>query len=287
MIELPRAALRAGEIAEEAEFFSFGTNDLTQTALGVSRDDAGRFLTAYVEKGIFARDPFVSLDVEGVGELIAIAAERGRAARAGPQARHLRRAWRRSGLHRLLRGDRPRLCQRLALPRADRPARGGAGGAAEGQSERAASRSAIQSGFGRCRGEGREGVGGFIAAGARRLSASPSRLRAVAGSSVAPASASSLAAALAQRVHLVVRRGGAARSRPRPPRAARPPRDSAASISGWRGRPCRGSAPSTKASSRISHWSGVKAVIARISLDRSRGSTGARRAIVPLERCRS
>jgi pyruvate,orthophosphate dikinase len=79
MIELPRAALAAGKIAEEAEFFSFGTNDLTQTALGVSRDDAGRFLTTYVEKGIFARDPFVSLDIEGVGELISIAAERGRA----------------------------------------------------------------------------------------------------------------------------------------------------------------------------------------------------------------
>ena len=81
MIELPRAALAAGAIAGEAEFFSFGTNDLTQTALGVSRDDAGRFLTQYVEKGIFERDPFVSLDVEGVGELIAIAAERGRAAK--------------------------------------------------------------------------------------------------------------------------------------------------------------------------------------------------------------
>jgi pyruvate,orthophosphate dikinase len=83
MIELPRAALAAGAIAGEAEFFSFGTNDLTQTALGVSRDDAGRFLTCYVEKGIFARDPFVTIDVEGVGELIAIAAERGRAARPG------------------------------------------------------------------------------------------------------------------------------------------------------------------------------------------------------------
>jgi len=78
MIELPRAALAAGSIAEEAEFFSFGTNDLTQTALGVSRDDAGRFLTQYVEKGIFARDPFVSLDVEGVGELIALAVGRGK-----------------------------------------------------------------------------------------------------------------------------------------------------------------------------------------------------------------
>jgi pyruvate,orthophosphate dikinase len=79
MIELPRAALMAGEIAEEARFFSFGTNDLTQTTLGLSRDDAGNFLSAYVEKGIYARDPFVSLDVEGVGQLISIAAERGRA----------------------------------------------------------------------------------------------------------------------------------------------------------------------------------------------------------------
>ncbi|HEX8308614.1 MAG TPA: pyruvate, phosphate dikinase [Allosphingosinicella sp.] len=83
MIELPRAALRAADIAGEAEFFSFGTNDLTQTTLGVSRDDAGRFLTQYVEKGIFERDPFVSIDEEGVGELIALAAERGRGARPG------------------------------------------------------------------------------------------------------------------------------------------------------------------------------------------------------------
>ena len=81
MIELPRAALKAGEIAEDAAFFSFGTNDLTQTTLGVSRDDAARFLGAYVEQGIYARDPFVSLDVEGVGELVRIAAERGRATR--------------------------------------------------------------------------------------------------------------------------------------------------------------------------------------------------------------
>ena len=81
MIELPRAALKAGEIAETGEFFSFGTNDLTQTTLGVSRDDAARFLGAYVEKGIYAKDPFVSLDVEGVGELVKLAAERGRATR--------------------------------------------------------------------------------------------------------------------------------------------------------------------------------------------------------------
>jgi pyruvate,orthophosphate dikinase len=82
MIELPRAALRAGEIAESAEFFSFGTNDLTQTTLGVSRDDSGPFLTDYVHKGIIPRDPFITIDQEGVGELIRIAAERGRKTRA-------------------------------------------------------------------------------------------------------------------------------------------------------------------------------------------------------------
>jgi pyruvate,orthophosphate dikinase len=83
MIELPRACLMAGEIAEIGEFFSFGTNDLTQTTLGVSRDDAARFLTTYVERGIYAKDPFVSLDVEGVGELIELAAARGRVVRPG------------------------------------------------------------------------------------------------------------------------------------------------------------------------------------------------------------
>lgn len=81
MIELPRAALMASEIAEEGEFFSFGTNDLTQTTLGVSRDDAARFLSVYVDKGIFPRDPFVSLDIDGVGQLVELAAERGRATR--------------------------------------------------------------------------------------------------------------------------------------------------------------------------------------------------------------
>ncbi len=81
MIELPRAALRAGEIAETAEFFSFGTNDLTQTTLGVSRDDAASFLGFYTTKGLLKADPFVTLDTEGVGELVAIAAERGRKVR--------------------------------------------------------------------------------------------------------------------------------------------------------------------------------------------------------------
>ncbi|KQT84811.1 pyruvate phosphate dikinase [Methylobacterium sp. Leaf465] len=81
MIELPRAALRAGDIAETAEFFSFGTNDLTQTALGISRDDAATFLGAYTQKGILAADPFISIDQEGVGELVRIGVERGRAVR--------------------------------------------------------------------------------------------------------------------------------------------------------------------------------------------------------------
>ena len=81
MIELPRAALRAQEIAKSAEFFSFGTNDLTQTTFGISRDDASMFLTTYEAKGIIKRDPFVSLDIAGVGELVKIAAEKGRSTR--------------------------------------------------------------------------------------------------------------------------------------------------------------------------------------------------------------
>ncbi|GJD79506.1 pyruvate, phosphate dikinase [Methylobacterium gregans] len=82
MIELPRAALKAGEIAETAEFFSFGTNDLTQTALGISRDDAATFLGPYTQKGILAADPFVTIDQEGVGELVRIGVERGRKTRS-------------------------------------------------------------------------------------------------------------------------------------------------------------------------------------------------------------
>jgi pyruvate,orthophosphate dikinase len=81
MIELPRAALRAGEIAESAEFFSFGTNDLTQTTLGISRDDAASFLGPYTQKGLLPADPFVTIDQEGVGELVKIAVERGRKTR--------------------------------------------------------------------------------------------------------------------------------------------------------------------------------------------------------------
>ncbi|MBN8910210.1 MAG: pyruvate, phosphate dikinase, partial [Rhodospirillales bacterium] len=81
MIELPRAAILADKIAENADFFSFGTNDLTQTVFGLSRDDAGKFLPFYVEHGILPKDPFISIDVEGVGEMVRIASEKGRAAR--------------------------------------------------------------------------------------------------------------------------------------------------------------------------------------------------------------
>ena len=81
MIEIPRAALLANEIAEEAEFFSFGTNDLTQMTFGFSRDDAGKFLEAYYDNKIYESDPFAKLDQDGVGQLIAMAAEKGRSTR--------------------------------------------------------------------------------------------------------------------------------------------------------------------------------------------------------------
>ncbi|MCZ4288260.1 pyruvate, phosphate dikinase [Hoeflea alexandrii] len=81
MIELPRAAIRAHAIAEVAEFFSFGTNDLTQTTFGISRDDASSFLMTYQQKGIIEQDPFVTLDIDGVGELVRIASDKGRATR--------------------------------------------------------------------------------------------------------------------------------------------------------------------------------------------------------------
>lgn len=83
MIELPRAAMCADQIAQEAEFFSFGTNDLTQTTLGISRDDAGRFMGDYLSQGIFEKDPFVTIDQDGVGGLVKIAVEKGRKVRSG------------------------------------------------------------------------------------------------------------------------------------------------------------------------------------------------------------
>ena len=125
MIEVPRGAVTADEIAKEAEFFSFGTNDLTQMGFGLSRDDAGKFLAQYIEHGILDKDPFVSLDASGVGQLVEIGVQKGRAAKPGPEDRGLRRARRRPGLHPLLPRRRPRLRVLLALPRAHRaPGRG-------------------------------------------------------------------------------------------------------------------------------------------------------------------
>ena len=128
MIEVPRGALTADEIAETAEFFSFGTNDLTQTTLGMSRDDSGSFLPPYEELEIVKKNPFATIDQTGVG---AADADRGREGPQDPpghQAGHLRRARRRSGLGEVLPRDRPRLRQLLAVPRARRAAGGRTGG---------------------------------------------------------------------------------------------------------------------------------------------------------------
>ena len=129
MIEVPRGAMTADQIAQEAQFFSFGTNDLTQLTFGFSRDDVGKFLRIYQDKKILEKDPFASIDVEGVGALVRIGVELGRKTRPGSEARHLRRARRRSGVDSLLREGRPRLRQRVAVPRPGRAARRGAGGA--------------------------------------------------------------------------------------------------------------------------------------------------------------
>ena len=130
MIELPRACIRADEIAEVADFCSFGTNDLTQTALGFSRDDAeGKFLTYYLEHGILERNPFEVLDQDGVGDLMRIG-DRARPRRqAGAEDGDLRRARRRAAVGRVLPRARARLRQLLALPGAARPPRRRAGGA--------------------------------------------------------------------------------------------------------------------------------------------------------------
>ena len=122
MIEIPRAALTADEIAKEAEFFSFGTNDLTQMTFGFSRDDAGKFLDAYYEKKIYESDPFARLDQTGVGRLIEMAAKLGRQTPPRPEAGHLRRARRRSLLRGVLPQHRAGLCVLLPLPCAHRPA---------------------------------------------------------------------------------------------------------------------------------------------------------------------
>ena len=126
MIELPRAALTADEIAREAQFFSFGTNDLTQTTWGLSRDDAGRFLPYYLEHNILEDDPFQVLDQSGRRQADPDGLRAGAEDPAGPQARHLRRAWRRAPIGGLLRCPRHELRQLFALPGADRPAGRGA-----------------------------------------------------------------------------------------------------------------------------------------------------------------
>ncbi len=125
MIEVPRAALVADRVAQHAEFFSFGTNDLTQMTYGYSRDDVGRFLPQYLESAIVPHDPFERLDTDGVGQLVRLACERGRDSRAGLKI-GICGAWRRAQLHRVLRGLRPGLRILLALPRAGCTVGGGA-----------------------------------------------------------------------------------------------------------------------------------------------------------------
>ena len=127
MIEIPRGALTADEIAQSAEFFSFGTNDLTQTALGMSRDDSGSFLPKYAELEIVKKNPFATIDVTGVGQLVEIAVTKGRQTRPGIKlgicGEH---GGDPSSIH-FLRQGRPRLRQLLAVPRAGGAARRGAG----------------------------------------------------------------------------------------------------------------------------------------------------------------
>ena len=127
MIEIPRAALTADEIAKEAEFFSFGTNDLTQMTFGFSRDDAGKFLGAYYDKKIYESDPFARLDQTGVGKLVKMAAKLGRETRPRHPPRHLRRARRRSHVRRVLPQGRPGLCLLQPVPCPHRPPRRRAG----------------------------------------------------------------------------------------------------------------------------------------------------------------
>ena len=128
MIEIPRGAMTADQIAEVAEFFSFGTNDLTQTTLGMSRDDYTKFSKKYEELKIFKADPFQTIDQEGVGKLIEQAVKLGRRTNHEAGNRHLRRARRRSQLGGVLLSRRHGLRFLLAVSRADREAGGGASG---------------------------------------------------------------------------------------------------------------------------------------------------------------
>ena len=131
MIEVPRGAVTADEIAREADFFSFGTNDLTQMGFGLSRDDAAKFLLHYIEHGLLDKDPFVSLDASGVGQLVEIGVKKGRSVKPEAQDRRLRRARRRPVLDPVLPPGGPRLRLLLALPGADRAPGGGPGPARE------------------------------------------------------------------------------------------------------------------------------------------------------------
>ena len=128
MIEVPRGAVTADQIATEAQFFSFGTNDLTQLTFGFSRDDAGKFLGAYQERKILERDPFQSIDTVGVGSARGDGVREGPQGPAGHQARHLRRARRRPVVGALLPQGGAQLRERLAVPRPGRPSGGGARG---------------------------------------------------------------------------------------------------------------------------------------------------------------
>ena len=129
MIEIPRAALIADKLAETAEFFSFGTNDLTQMTFGYSRDDAGSFLPEYVEKKILAKDPFESIDQEGVGQLVRLGTERGRGANPNLKVGVCGEHGGDPDSIRFFRSVRPQLRFLLAVSRAGRAAGGGAGGA--------------------------------------------------------------------------------------------------------------------------------------------------------------
>ena len=129
MIELPRAAVTADEIGEVADFFCFGTNDLTQTTFGFSRDDIeAKFLPKYLERKILARNPFETVD-SGVAQLVEMGCDARPLGEPEHQARRLRRARWRSGVGQDVLQDRPELRVVLAVPRAARTARGGAGGA--------------------------------------------------------------------------------------------------------------------------------------------------------------
>jgi pyruvate,orthophosphate dikinase len=129
MIELPRAAIRADKIAESSEFFSFGTNDLTQSTFGISRDDAGLYLNEYLRKGVIDRDPFITIDVDGVGEFMQMAAERGQKTRPDITLGICGEHGGDPASIAFLRNDRPALRVVLALPRACGAAGRGAGDA--------------------------------------------------------------------------------------------------------------------------------------------------------------